>query len=541
MRVRAPVASDAPAVLDLIVARDIADLGRPDYTLEDLRADRAAPGVEPALDAWLVEDGDGPLGYALLDDRGAALVTVPPASEGRGVGTALREAAEARAIERGEALVRQYVPIVNEAARTHLLDAGYWPAFCYFRMRMDLVGAPAPPAEVPVRAFDRGTDYGPVHALVEEAMAGVPGNEPRSLESWQAAKVEKEGWDPSLWLLHEDADGLSGVVLCERWEDGSATSTTSPSRRARAAGPRPRHAAARPGRAAQRRADGRRALGAGRERERDAALRVGRHEPGLDDRALGEAAPPDVEDDRDRGGKVEARDAAAASGCRRRASARAASSAQRPWRSVPNASSAPPAAPPARARRRGRAQAAAGRRAQRAPRGDGSAKCNPAEPRSAAGSHGSRAPVVSTPAAPAAAATRTTAPTLPRWRGSSSSTTGTRAAGSSGRGVEGRAPRDRDDPRARRPRHESASGRSPASRASAARRSGASRSASRSSAAASSAAAATTSAPKRSACLSAWKPSSSTSRSSARAAAKAAATGRSSVRRPAGARRTPSP
>jgi mycothiol synthase len=220
MRVRAPEPGDAQAVLDLIVARDIADLGRPDYTLEDVRADWASPGVDPALDAWLVEDGDAPLGYALLDDRGAALVTVPPASEGRGVGTALREAAEARAIERGEALVRQYVPTVNESARTHLLDAGYWPALSYFRMRMDLADAPPPPPDVVVRSFDRGADASPVHALVEEAMAGVPGNEPRSLESWQAAKVDKEGWDPSLWLLNEDADGLAGVVLCERWEEG---------------------------------------------------------------------------------------------------------------------------------------------------------------------------------------------------------------------------------------------------------------------------------------------------------------------------------
>jgi ribosomal protein S18 acetylase RimI-like enzyme len=220
MNVRPPEPGDARAVLDLIVARDIADLGKPDYTLEDVQTDWAAPGIDLARDAWLVEDGDAPLGYALLDDRGAALVTVPPASEGRGVGTALREAAEARAIERGEALVRQFVAASNEAARTHLLEAGYWPAFCYFRMRMDLADAPPPPADVPVRPFNRGTDDGPVHALVEDAMAGVPGNEPRSLESWQAAKVDKEGWDPSLWLLHDDADGLAGVALCERWEEG---------------------------------------------------------------------------------------------------------------------------------------------------------------------------------------------------------------------------------------------------------------------------------------------------------------------------------
>jgi mycothiol synthase len=220
MRLRPPEPDDAHAVLELIIARDIADLGRPDYTLEDVRSDWGAPDLDVARDAWLAEDNGTPLGYALLDDRGAALITVPPASEGRGVGTALREAAEARALERGEALVRQFVPISNEPARAHLLAAGYWPAYSYFRMRMDLADVPAPPEDVHARPFSRGPDDAPVHALVEEAMAGVAGNEPRSLESWQAAKVDKEGWDPSLWLLHEDADGLAGVVLGERWEDG---------------------------------------------------------------------------------------------------------------------------------------------------------------------------------------------------------------------------------------------------------------------------------------------------------------------------------
>src|SRR5918997_4686357 len=174
MHLRAPEPADAPTVLELIVARD----------------------------------------YALLDDRGAALITVPPASEGRGVGTLLREAAEARAIERGEALVRQFVPRSNQRARAQLLDAGYWPAYSYFRMRMALADAPPPPADVPVRAFSRGPDDAPVHALVEEAMSGVPGNEPRSLESWQAAKVDKAGWDPSLWLLHEDAGRPARRVPC---------------------------------------------------------------------------------------------------------------------------------------------------------------------------------------------------------------------------------------------------------------------------------------------------------------------------------------
>ncbi|HEX8101165.1 MAG TPA: GNAT family N-acetyltransferase [Solirubrobacteraceae bacterium] len=222
MKLRPPdPARDAEVVLALIVARDIADVGRPDYTLEDVMADWAAPGVDVARDAWIAEDGGEALGYALLDDRGAALVNVPPASEGRGVGTRLREAAEARARERGAAEVHQFLAPANAGGAAHLAAAGYTAAFRYFRLAMDLAGAPAPPPGVAVRPYERGRDDDPVHALVEAAMAGVPGNQPRTPESWRAAKLDKAGWDPSLWLLHEDAEGLAGVALCERWEDAT--------------------------------------------------------------------------------------------------------------------------------------------------------------------------------------------------------------------------------------------------------------------------------------------------------------------------------
>ncbi len=222
MLLRSPTLDDARDVLELIVARDIADLGRPDYTLEDVENDWASPLLDLRRDAWIaVNDGGTPLGYALLDDRGAALVTVPPASEGRGVGTALREAAETRAIERGEALCRQFVPSGNERARAHLLDAGYWPAYSYFRLAIDLADLPPAPGDIVVRQFSRGIDDVAVHALIDEAFAAIPGNMAQSLESWQAAKIDKHGWDPSLWLLHEDASGLAGVVLGERWEEGT--------------------------------------------------------------------------------------------------------------------------------------------------------------------------------------------------------------------------------------------------------------------------------------------------------------------------------
>lgn len=207
-------------MLELIVARDVADLGYPDYILEDVKADWAAPGIDLARDAWLVEEGGAPVGYALLDESAAALVAVPPASEGRGVGTMLRRAAEARALARGEEVVRQYLPAANEAARVHMQAAGYRPAYRYARMRIDLANAPEPPPDVPVRAFAPGTDDVSVHEMAEAALREIPGNVARSLEAWRAAHVAKEGFDPSLWLLHEDGGGLAAVALCERRDGG---------------------------------------------------------------------------------------------------------------------------------------------------------------------------------------------------------------------------------------------------------------------------------------------------------------------------------
>jgi hypothetical protein len=37
-----------------------------------------------------------------------------------------------------------------------------------------------------------------------------------------------ESWDPALWLLHEDAGGLAGVALCERWDKPLSRSPAPP-------------------------------------------------------------------------------------------------------------------------------------------------------------------------------------------------------------------------------------------------------------------------------------------------------------------------
>jgi mycothiol synthase len=217
-RLRPPHAADADAVLALIVARDIADLGMPDFTLEDLRADWATPGLDLEHDARVSAPGGAIRGYAILlgDD---AVVIVHPDAEGEGDGTVLRRWAEARAAERGTAVLRQFAAGSNDTARAHLRAAGYAPAQHYFRLRADLATVPAAPVE-PLRTFT-AEDEAAVHALIQEAFADIEGHQHQPLDKWRAKTIGNERHDPSLWLLLEDDEGLAGVALGERWEDGT--------------------------------------------------------------------------------------------------------------------------------------------------------------------------------------------------------------------------------------------------------------------------------------------------------------------------------
>jgi mycothiol synthase len=215
---RAPAPSDAEAVLHVMLARDVADLGYPDFTIDDLRADWATPGLELERDGWVVEDSAGEIaasGLLLGDD---ALVYVHPDACGRGLGTALRDLAEARGRERGTAVLRQFVPVGNEAAAALLLDAGYWPVQHYLRMRIGLEDA-APVPDGALRTFERDHDELEVHQLVQAALSEVEGYVAEPLEVWRRQRIEKSRWDPALWLLLHDDEGLLGAALGERWEN----------------------------------------------------------------------------------------------------------------------------------------------------------------------------------------------------------------------------------------------------------------------------------------------------------------------------------
>ena len=71
-----------------------------------------------------------------------------------------------------------------------------------------------------MRTFERDQDEIAVHALVQAGLSEVEGFIAEPLEVWRRQRIEKQRWDPSLWLLLEDDEGLAGAALGERWDDG---------------------------------------------------------------------------------------------------------------------------------------------------------------------------------------------------------------------------------------------------------------------------------------------------------------------------------
>ena len=212
---------DAQAALAVVVARDVADLGEPDYTLEDLLAEWGADGFALERDAVVAEDADGRIvGYAAMRP-GEVLAAVHPDAEGRGVGTALLEWTEQRATERGHD--RHLQSVANPRAAELLRAFGYAYARSSLRMLIDLDGAsaaaPEPPAGITARPVDPERDAAALHALNERAFAPVSSYRSEDLAAFHSEHLQVSTLDPALSVVAEERARPVGFALCRRWAD----------------------------------------------------------------------------------------------------------------------------------------------------------------------------------------------------------------------------------------------------------------------------------------------------------------------------------
>src|SRR3954454_9997947 len=211
---RSATEDDAEAILAVGVARDSADVGHPDWSLDDVR-EEMAEGDE----ALVVCDPAGTVVAFGFLDGGLARPNVHPEATGRGIGTWLREQLEARARAAGTTELRQDVFGANDAARELLANAGYEVTQLYWRLMRDLDGTePQPnwPDGAQPRPYSVGDDDQAAHALVEDAFADIPGNVSHGFDEWRSRAFGAQ-FAPDLATVAGD---MAGVALAERWDGG---------------------------------------------------------------------------------------------------------------------------------------------------------------------------------------------------------------------------------------------------------------------------------------------------------------------------------
>jgi mycothiol synthase len=222
MRFRAPVPADASAVLAVLEARDRADLGETEHTLEDLVDEWQSSDLDLERNAQVVEvSGALIVAYAAVRRPGTFAV-VDPGHEGHGIGSRLLEWAEWRDRERGRDVHRQWVAGANASARALLTRAGYRCAHSYWRLVRSLEDAPpAPdtPAGFRLRSVDAVHDVLGIHTVGAASFADAPDYTPESLAEFIEEHLAAHDFDADLSRVATVDERIIGFLLAGRRPD----------------------------------------------------------------------------------------------------------------------------------------------------------------------------------------------------------------------------------------------------------------------------------------------------------------------------------
>jgi mycothiol synthase len=259
---RRPTLSDVPQILKLVHASDMAAVGTPDFTADEVREALTGPNTDMNRDCWLaLDDGGEIVGWAYPDNAGGPRdfveVYVWP-GRGEPAQRPLLELLLARAAERARIFghdpyeVRAGAIPAERAWIDALTGAGFTFVKQHARMAMPLdrvpVTPPEPPAGITVRPV-RGDDDAEMrrfHAIIEEAFrdsdhratdyatwrAQVAAESSASFDEWFVAEVDgrmvgalqssdggadqDEGWVKNLAVLRPYRRRGVGAALLRR-------------------------------------------------------------------------------------------------------------------------------------------------------------------------------------------------------------------------------------------------------------------------------------------------------------------------------------
>jgi GNAT superfamily N-acetyltransferase len=212
MQIRAATLDDVARLAAFMGRCTLAHQGVRRASEDEMRQRLTRPGSDPALDTWLVQDGDI-VGFAQVwpePNDVVCYIRVDPSHTGKGIATALLERAEPRARRLSDATLHATSSAKDDAAGPFLEAHGFVPIRYFSLMTIQLDRQPEPaawPEKVHVTALGAETDLRPVFDAVSKTFPERTGG----FEEWLHEYV---GLDPTLWFVAEDDSGIAGFALC---------------------------------------------------------------------------------------------------------------------------------------------------------------------------------------------------------------------------------------------------------------------------------------------------------------------------------------
>lgn len=228
-QIRAATLDDVDRLAAFMGRCTLAHQGVRRASADEMRQRLTKPGTDPALDTWIVECDDAEVvGFGQVwsehpHNEVICYVRVDPDSTGHGIATDLLARGAERAKElafraEGDRHVLHATSWPKDELAAPLLEQrGFAPVRYFLLMAIELAEQPAQPqwpSGMRVRSLDESSDLRPVYEAQQAMFSESWGDSQPEFEEWLHEYTGAGGFDPTLWFVAEDAEGIAGLALC---------------------------------------------------------------------------------------------------------------------------------------------------------------------------------------------------------------------------------------------------------------------------------------------------------------------------------------